>query len=70
VNFCILYKENSLRLTICACYLWKMGLNIGLDVLFDNMCVWKGIREKTAEVNSTKFYITNEEILNAHHVLH
>jgi hypothetical protein len=31
-----------------------MELNVGLDVSFDNMWDWKGIREKTGEVNGTK----------------
>jgi hypothetical protein len=33
----VLYKGDGLRLTISACYLWKMELNAGLDVSFDNM---------------------------------
>jgi hypothetical protein len=38
-----------------------MALKIGLDVSFDNMQDWKGIMEKTGEVNSTGAYIMNDE---------
>jgi hypothetical protein len=38
-----------------------MALNVDLDTSFDNMYDWKGIWEKTVEVNSTKAYITNDE---------
>jgi hypothetical protein len=36
-------------------------INVGLDVSFDNMQHWKGIRERAEKVNSTKAYITNDE---------
>jgi hypothetical protein len=39
-----------------------MVLKVGLDVSLDNMQDWKEIREKAAEVNSTKAYIANGEI--------
>jgi hypothetical protein len=43
-----------------AVYDWLfVGLNVSLDVSFNNMKGWKGIREKAEEVNSTKAYITN-----------
>jgi hypothetical protein len=38
-----------------------MALNVGLDVSFDNMKDWRGIREKAGEPNNTKPYVTNEE---------
>jgi hypothetical protein len=37
-----------------------MTLNVGLDVSFDNMYDWKGIREKL-EIESTKAYIINDK---------
>jgi hypothetical protein len=46
--------------TTFAGYLWEMAVNIGLDMSFDNMWDWKGIREKATEVNSTEAYITND----------
>jgi hypothetical protein len=44
-------------------YSWEIALNVGLDVSFDNMQDWKGIREKAGEVNSTEVYITNDGLL-------
>jgi hypothetical protein len=38
-----------------------MALKFCLDVLLDNMYVWKGIRERAEEINSTKTCITNDE---------
>jgi hypothetical protein len=57
----ILYKGNGLQLTVCACYLWEMTLNVGLDALFDNIYDWKAIREKKGEVNSTKACTVNDD---------
>jgi hypothetical protein len=57
----ILYKEDGLILIICACCLWEMVLNVGLEVSFGNMQESKGIREKAREVNIMKAYITNSE---------
>jgi hypothetical protein len=37
VKCSVLYKGDCLRLIICACYLLEVTLNVGLDVLFDNM---------------------------------
>jgi hypothetical protein len=43
-----------------------MALNAGLDVSFDKMQDWKGIREKVGEVTkqytSLFLHITNDEI--------
>jgi hypothetical protein len=39
-----------------------MALNAGLDVSLNNRQGWEGIREKAGEVNSTKAYVTNDEI--------
>jgi hypothetical protein len=58
----ILYNGDCLLFIICVCYSWEMALNVGLDASLDNMQDWKGIREKAGEVNSTKAYITNDEI--------
>jgi L-rhamnose isomerase len=38
-----------------------MAVSVGLDIPFDNIQDWKGIREKAKEVNRTKAYITNDE---------
>jgi hypothetical protein len=61
VNCTILYKADCLRLNICACYSWEMALNVGLEVSFDNMKDWKGIRQKYKEVYSTKSWTTSDE---------
>jgi hypothetical protein len=58
----MVYKEDSLRLTTYACYSKEMALNVGLNVSFDNVQERKGILEKTERVNSTKGYVTNDEI--------
>jgi hypothetical protein len=42
----ILYKEDGLRLVICAHYLWEMLLNVCLRVWFDNMYEWNGNQGK------------------------
>jgi hypothetical protein len=42
----MLYKGVSLRLIICVCYRWEIALHIGLEVTFDNIEDWKGIRVK------------------------
>jgi hypothetical protein len=39
-----------------------MKLNASLDVSFDNMPDWKGMREKAGEVNSTNAHVMNYEI--------
>jgi hypothetical protein len=57
----ILYKRDTLRLIICACYSLGKALNVGLDVSFDNTQDWKGIWEISGDINSTKTYITNDE---------
>jgi hypothetical protein len=62
VKFNILYKGDDIRLSTWACYSWEMALNVGLDVSFDNMEEWKGIRNKAVEVNSTETYITIMEL--------
>jgi hypothetical protein len=54
VKSSILYKGEGVQWAICACYSWKMALNVGLTVSFDNMWDWKGIGEKAGEVNNTK----------------
>jgi hypothetical protein len=56
VKFGILYKSYGLRLTICKFYSWETALNVGPYVSFDKMYEWKGIREKTGEVNSMDVY--------------
>jgi hypothetical protein len=61
VRCTVLHKGDGLRLTICACYLWEMTLNLCLRVSFDNMQDWKGIREKAKKVSNTKAYITNDK---------
>jgi hypothetical protein len=38
-----------------------MALMVCLDVSFDNTQYWKGIREKSGEVNSAKAYVTNDK---------
>jgi hypothetical protein len=38
-----------------------MGLNVCLEASFDNVQDWKGVLEKTGEINSTIAYITNDE---------
>jgi hypothetical protein len=38
-----------------------MALNVGFDILFDNMQDWKGILEKAGEINSMKANVTNGE---------
>jgi hypothetical protein len=37
-------------LTIYVCYSWETALNVGLDASFDNMYVWKEIRERTRKL--------------------
>jgi hypothetical protein len=44
-------------------YSWEVTLNAGLDVSLGNMWDWKGIREKSVEVNSTNAYVSNDENL-------
>jgi hypothetical protein len=61
VKSSILYNGDGLQFNICACYWWQMALEFGLGVSFDNIYKWKGIREKSGEVNSTKAYITSDE---------
>jgi hypothetical protein len=46
----VLYKGDSLQLTICGFYLLEMELNVGLDASFDNICDWKEIRELKVKV--------------------
>jgi hypothetical protein len=50
----------------------RLGLKVGLDVSFDKLFDCKGIRQKFAEINSTKARETNDEasyrILNLCHV--
>jgi hypothetical protein len=50
---CIPYKEDSLWLTIYACYLWEMALNDGPDASFDNILSWKEIWEKAEQIITT-----------------
>jgi hypothetical protein len=57
----ILYKGDCLWLAICACYSWKMALNVDLDYHSITQD-WKGTREKVGGVTSKKAYITNGEI--------
>jgi hypothetical protein len=57
----LLYIGDDSALNIIACYLWVMALNDDVNVSFDNMQDWKGIREKEGAVNSTKTYIKNDE---------
>jgi hypothetical protein len=47
--------------TICACYFWKILINVGLEASLDNMkgCIEYGM--KSREVDSTKIYKTNDE---------
>lgn len=46
-----------------VCYSWQIVLYTGLDVSFENIQSWKGIREEAGEVNtsSTKYYKTDDE---------
>lgn len=37
VKCSILDDDDDLQLTIFACYLWEMALNVGTDELFDYM---------------------------------
>jgi hypothetical protein len=37
VRSSVLYKEAGLRLFVCACYSWELGLDLSLNVLFNNM---------------------------------
>jgi hypothetical protein len=37
-------------------------LNVGLEATFGNLQDWKGMREKSCEVDGTKAYITNDKI--------
>jgi hypothetical protein len=54
VDVCsIIYKEDSLWLTIYACYLWEMVLNDGPNASFDNMLGWKRTREKAELIITT-----------------
>lgn len=51
-------------MAICACYLWEIELNVGLDMLFDNMRDCGGMQEKSGEVIIMRVYaITNDEIV-------
>jgi hypothetical protein len=44
-------------------YSWEIALNVDLDVSFDNMQEWKGIRgQNKGEVNSKKVYGTDGEV--------
>jgi hypothetical protein len=57
-------------LTICASYSWKMTLNVGLDVSFDNnIQEWKGIQQKAGEVYVTNYYTECLQKLMYIHVL-
>jgi hypothetical protein len=49
-KFRILYKRDGLRLIICACYSWGMALNIVLDVSYDSMWEWEGIRKEVGGI--------------------
>jgi hypothetical protein len=53
----------SLRLIICAYYLWKIVLNVAQDTLFDDTYMTDNeiIRDKSGEVNSRKHYVINGE---------
>jgi hypothetical protein len=57
----IMYKWDTLRLTICAYYSWKIALNVELDASLDKMKERGRKLEETDEVNSTKSYVTNDE---------
>jgi hypothetical protein len=37
-----------------------MALNVGLDVLFDEIQDWKGTRQKAGEVKGEKSYTSDE----------
>jgi hypothetical protein len=56
----ILNRGDGFGLTICACYLWEIVLNVGLDVSFDNIENCKAVYEKAREVNDTKAYSYKE----------
>jgi hypothetical protein len=60
MKYTILYEEYGLRVNIFTCYSWEIALSIGLDLSFDNMTDWKGMRRQRAGgggVNSAKTYI-------------
>jgi hypothetical protein len=48
-------------LTVCVGHLWEITLIIGLCVSFNNMLDWKGILEKTGEINSAQACIRDYE---------
>jgi hypothetical protein len=47
-------------LTICACLSLEMTLNVGLDISFNTMYDWEGIRKNAGEVNSMETSLTND----------
>jgi hypothetical protein len=57
VKCTIRYKGKVLLLTICACYLWKMVLNIGLDASFVKKQNCKEIQRKERDVNHMEVFI-------------
>jgi hypothetical protein len=57
---CIIpYKVDALRVTFFM-LIWRMMLNVDLNISFCNMSDWKGIGEKAGEVESTKAYKQNK----------
>jgi hypothetical protein len=40
-----------------------VGHGVGLDVSFDNIYIWKVIREEAETFDSTKVYASTDEIL-------
>jgi hypothetical protein len=55
------YKGDALRFNICVLVVGD-GVKQQLRLIIYNMQDWKAIREKAGAVNSTKAYITNDEI--------